>query len=239
MPLSPPQDSLIDDLVLANKILHRYGIVDGYGHVSARLDSNAGNFLLSRSKAPALIERTDIRVHDFSGAMHGDGAPYLERFIHSEIYKARPDVHSIVHSHSQGSIIFGVTGRRLRPIYHMSGFLGSGSPIFDIGDVMGDSDLLVSSPELGGALATTLAGQSCALMRGHGMTVVGASIQEAVFRAVYTEKNAQMQLQAGRDGDIKYLSPGEAELTAALMARSIDRTWQLWVKEAEHDRHGS
>ncbi|WP_159912645.1 class II aldolase/adducin family protein [Pantoea sp. 18069] len=229
--MKAPAAAVVQELVLANHILHAQGVVDGFGHVSRRHPDNASHFLLSRSRAPALVEAADIGVYDLEGRplAQVNGAPYLERFIHSEIYRARPDVMAIVHSHSASVIPFGVTGQRLRPIFHMAGFLGSGSAHFEIRDAVGDSDLLVSTPALGRALATSLGACSCALMRGHGSTVVGHSLQQAVFRAVYTEVNARMQATAMALGPVTYLSPNEAERAATANDGQIGRTWALWA----------
>ncbi len=125
---------------------------------------------------------------------------YLERFIHGEIYRARPDVQAVVHSHSPNVIPFGVTGTPLQPVFHMSGFLAEGSALFEIRDVAGDTDMLISNASLGEALAAALGSRSTVLMRGHGSTVVGASIEQAVYRAVYAEVNARLQTQAKQLG---------------------------------------
>jgi ribulose-5-phosphate 4-epimerase/fuculose-1-phosphate aldolase len=231
-----PELLLIRQLVLANRILYARGVVDGFGHVSARRPHREGEgstFFLSRSRAPALIEEDDIGCYDLDGEpLEGNlDKPYLERFIHSEIYRARPDVMAVVHSHSPSVIPFGITGQRLRPVFHMSGFLGSGSAHFEIRDTAGDSDLLIRSPALGKALAASLGGCACVLMRGHGSTVVGASLAHAVYRAVYTEVNARLQAAAMALGAPTYLTQAEAELAAAANDPQIPRAWALWEHE--------
>ena len=130
---------LVEKVVLANRILYRQGVVDGFGHVSARHDQSPGHFLLARNMAPALVRRDDILTFDLDGeALDANGRRvYLERFIHAEIYRARPDVQAVVHSHSPSVIPFGVTQQPLRPIFHMSGFLGEGAALFEIRDVGG------------------------------------------------------------------------------------------------------
>jgi ribulose-5-phosphate 4-epimerase/fuculose-1-phosphate aldolase len=227
---------LIHQLVLANRILYARGVVDGFGHVSVRRPDRQGEpstFFLSRSRAPALIEVDDIGCYGLDGEpLEGNlDKPYLERFIHSEIYRARPDVMAVVHSHSPSVIPFGITGQRLRPVFHMSGFLGSGSAHFEIRDTAGDSDLLIRSPALGKALAASLVGCACVLMRGHGSTVVGASLAHAVYRAVYTEVNARLQAAAMALGPPTYLTQAEAELAAAANDPQIPRAWALWEHE--------
>ena len=232
MPAAPDR-TLVDKLVLANRILYRKGVVDGFGHVSARHDQSPEHFLLARSMAPALVRCDDILTFDLDGVAQGAGSPrvYLERFIHAEIYRARPDVQAVVHSHSPSVIPFGATRQPLRPIFHMSGFLGEGAALFDIRDVGGDTDMLISNGALGAALAATLGGRSTVLMRGHGSTVVGESIEQAVYRAVYAEVNARLQIEAQQLGEVTYLNPQEARKAAATNDTVLSRPWELWVRE--------
>ena len=225
---APP--ALAEKLVYANRILYDQGIVDGLGHVSVRHDSAPGVFLLSCNRAPAMVMPRDIVCYDLDAEAVSGGAerPYLERFIHSEIYRARPDVVAVVHSHSPSVIPFGVTGNRLRPIFHMAGFLGSGSSHFEIRDVGGSTDMLIRNRELGRALAQSLGENTCVLMRGHGSTVVGGSIEQVVYRAIYAEVNAKLQAQSLVMGAITYLTTEEAGLAAAANDGQIGRSWDLW-----------
>ena len=184
----------------------------------------------SCNRAPGLVKKADILTYDLNGDLVEPSTlrSYLERFIHSEIYRARPDVMAVVHSHSPRVIPFGITGQRLRPVFHMSGFLGSGSAHFEIRDTAGDSDLLIRSPALGKALAESLGDCACVLMRGHGSTVVGGSLEHAVYRAVYTEVNAGLQAAALALGPVTYLTDTEAGLAAAANDAQIPRAWALW-----------
>src|SRR5260221_5612250 len=171
-----PDPKLIEDLVAANRVLADLGVVDGFGHVSVRHDKDPNRYLMSRSMAPALVKADDILEYDLDGvAVDAKGrALFLERFIHGEIYKARPDVKAVVHSHSPSVIPFGVSKTRLQPIYHMSSFLGLDVPVFEIRDTAGPaSDLLVREAQIGAALAKVLADKTVALMRGHGSVTVG------------------------------------------------------------------
>jgi len=228
-----PDPALIDKLVLANRILYRQGVVDGFGHVSVRHDRSADHFLLARNMAPGLVRREDIVTFDLDGApLDAAGRRvYLERFIHAEIYRARPDVQSVVHSHSPDVIPFGVTGTSLQPVFHMSGFLAEGSALFEIRDVAGDTDMLISNASLGVALAAALGARSTVLMRGHGSTVVGASLEQAVYRAIYAEVNARLQTQAKQLGDVTYLNANEAAKAAATNDTQLPRVWDLWTRE--------
>jgi len=225
--------ALIDKLVLANRILYRQGVVDGFGHVSVRHDQSSDHFLLARNMAPGLVRREDIVTFDLDGAaLDAAGRRvYLERFIHAEIYRARPDVQSVVHSHSPNVIPFGVTGTPLQPVFHMSGFLAEGSALFEIRDVAGDTDMLISNASLGVGLAAALGSRSTVLMRGHGSTVVGASLEQAVYRAIYAEVNARLQAQARQLGEVTYLNAVEAAKAAAINDTQLPRVWELWARE--------
>ena len=223
----------IGQLALANRILADQGVVDAFGHVSVRHPEHRDIFLLSTNRAPALVRIADIIQYDLDANPVKETAArhYLERFIHAEIYRARPDVVSVVHNHSVSAIAFGVTKKRLRPIFHMAGFLGAGSSHFEISDEHGDTDLLVRNPSRGRSLANALGACSCVLMRGHGSTVVGSSLQQAVFRAVYAEANAKLQVQAYGLGDIKFLSEAEARLASETIDEQLQRSWALWVQK--------
>jgi len=225
--------ALIDKLVLANRILYRQGVVDGFGHVSVRHDQSSDHFLLARNMAPGLVRREDIVTFDLDGAaLDAAGRRvYLERFIHAEVYRARPDVQSVVHSHSPNVIPFGVTGTPLQPVFHMSGFLAEGSALFEIRDVAGDTDMLISNASLGVGLAAALGSRSTVLMRGHGSTVVGASLEQAVYRAIYAEVNARLQAQARQLGEVTYLNAVEAAKAAAINDTQLPRVWELWARE--------
>jgi HCOMODA/2-hydroxy-3-carboxy-muconic semialdehyde decarboxylase len=227
---------LVDQLVLANRILANEGVLDGYGHVSARHDKNPQRFLMSRHRTPMAVTASDVMVLDLD-ANPADGSPgqaALERFIHSEIYRARPDVMAVVHSHSPGVIPFGVTPTPLRPIWHVSAFLGLGViPVFEIRDAAGPAtDLLIRTPALGAALARTLRDAPVVLMRGHGSTTVADSLKLAVFRAIYTEMNARLQLDASRLGAVNFLTPEEARTAAAFIEGefSVSKPWEFWMK---------
>jgi len=228
---------LIGDLVAANRILAAEGVLDGFGHVSARHDKDPGRFLLARSMAPALVTAGDVMEFDLdSNPIDGRGrTAYLERFIHSEIYRVHPEVHAVVHSHSPAVIPFGVVGVALRPIFHLGGFLGVGAPVFEIRDAGGPAtDMLIRNAGLGAALAKTLGSAPVALLRGHGDVVVGQSVKEAVFRAIYTEVNARLESEALRlgQGQVVFLNEEEAKAAAETNSAQIGRPWELWKAKA-------
>ena len=245
-----PQDNNQDndvrraDLVIANHILVNEGVLDGFGHISVRDVSNPNQFFIARSMAPGLVALADLVVCDLEGNVIDpqNRRTYVERFIHSEIYRARPDVQSVIHSHSPALIPFGVissAGARLRPICHMSGFLGATTPVFEIRHSAGeDSDLLIRNQQLGKALAASLGNAAVALLRGHGNVVVGTSIQQSVFRAINTEKNAYLQSQAmllsaavGTADEVMYLSAQEAKAASDMNDEHLDRPWQMWKRQ--------
>jgi ribulose-5-phosphate 4-epimerase/fuculose-1-phosphate aldolase len=232
---------LIDDLVAANRILSDQGVVDGFGHVSVRHETDPGRFLLARSMAPGLVSADDILEFDLDGnAIETWGrALYVERFIHSEIYKTHPDITAVVHSHSPSIIPFGATDVPLRPIYHMSSFLGAGVPVFEIREAGGPAtDMLIRDPALGAAVARKLGGSAVVLMRGHGNVVVGQSIEQVVFRAIYTEINAKLQAEALRlgQGEVAFLNADEAAKATATNNRVLSRAWELWKQQALRPR---
>jgi ribulose-5-phosphate 4-epimerase/fuculose-1-phosphate aldolase len=233
VPVSGVDAALIEDIVIGSRILAEFGVLDGFGHVSARHPTNPGHFLMSRSLAPALVTADDIMEFDLDGNAVGSSgrSMFLERFIHSEIYKARPDVMSVVHTHSPGVIPFTVSQVPLRPMYHNAAFLAAGAPVWDIRKDFGETDMLVRDPSLGKSLAQTLGDKSVVLMRGHGDVTVGPAVKVAVFRAYYTDVNARLQSQAvALGGDITYLTPGEGAKADTVNFVVLDRIWNLWKR---------
>ena len=230
----------IEDLVLAYRILAAHGVVDAYGHVSVRAASDPHRYLLARAMAPELVTADDIFAFDLdSNVIHDPGAPlYLERYIHGEIYKSRPDVHAVVHNHSPSVIPFGVTTVPLRPLFNTGAFIGEGIPTFEIRDFQESGDLIIKTPHLGASLAQVLGPKPAALMRGHGSVVVGESLMMAVVRSVYLELSAKLQMQAmliaGPGGKIVYLDDKEVAATSGRQAAAgtWKRTWDLWCAKA-------
>jgi len=228
---------LLGDLVSANHILYDQGVLDAFGHVSARHDKDPERFLLARNMAPGLVTADDIIEYDLDATpltAAGRGT-YLERFIHGEIYRARPDVMAVVHSHSPSVVPFStVKASPLRAVFHMAGFLGIATPIYEIRDFAGDdSDLLISDNRLGVTLAQMLGDKPVILMRGHGSTAVGSSLITAVYRAVFTEINARIQADALRLGPVNFLTEGEGKSTMEKNDGQKKRAWDLWKAAAE------
>ncbi|MCD6044750.1 MAG: class aldolase/adducin family protein [Burkholderiales bacterium] len=227
-------DTLLDDLVAANRILAGHGVIDAYGHVSIRSPENPKRFLLARAIAPETVGREDILEYGLDGepvdpARKGESVS--ERYIHSEIYRARPDVMSVVHNHSPSIIPFSVTNVKMRALWHMASFIGEGLPNFEIRKLKKGSDLLVRNPQLGASLAKTLAGKSAALMRGHGSVVTGEDLPRAVGRSIYLEQSARMQMQALLlSNKVTYMDA--AEVKASAPVQDYKRAWPLWRAKA-------
>jgi ribulose-5-phosphate 4-epimerase/fuculose-1-phosphate aldolase len=237
------REQTIADLVVANRILAMEGILDGFGHVSIRDPQDANCYLMSRSVAPALVTEADIVQHDLDNnavkEQDRDKKLYYERWIHGEVYKARPEVHAVVHSHSPTVVPFASTNAPLKPLLHNASFLGFGAPVFEIRDHVAHSDLMISTAELGKAMAATLGSAAdVVLLRGHGNVVVGPTIQIAVFRAYYTEINARQQLQAMTIGgeSVVYMDAGECETTDKIMQSVAGRPWDLWKAKVAASR---
>jgi HCOMODA/2-hydroxy-3-carboxy-muconic semialdehyde decarboxylase len=225
----------LEDLVAAYRILADHGVIDAYGHVSIRSPRDPQRYFLAKSLAPELVELDDLMEYDLDSVpVDPRGSESVrERFIHGEVYKARPDVMAVVHNHSPSVIPFSVTGVPMRPIYHMASFIGEGVPNFEIRDFEKGTDLLVKSPSLGAALAKTLGKSPASLMRGHGAVVVGENIARAVGRSVYLEQSARLQMQAmllSPGGKITYLDDGEVK--ASNPVQNYVRAWPMWRDKA-------
>jgi HCOMODA/2-hydroxy-3-carboxy-muconic semialdehyde decarboxylase len=223
----------IDELVTANRILASEGIVDSFGHISVRHPDRPDRFLLNRVRAPELVERADIIEFKLDGVAIDDlgRQPPLERYIHGAIYEARPDVNSVVHTHSLSVIPFGVTKKKLKPLLHTCGCIGHEVPVWDCQSKFGDTALLVDSIERGRDLAAILGSRPTALMRGHGAVIAGSDIRMAVYVAYYLEVAAKLQMQAMAMGEIKFLTKGEVDLIIADAGPfSTNRTWENWCR---------
>ena len=230
-PIAGVDAALLEDMVIGSRILADFGVLDGFGHVSARHPTNPNRFLMSRSLAPALVTADDIMEFDLDGnAVEARGRSlFLERFIHAEIYRARPDVMSVVHTHSPGVIPFSVSKVPMRAMYHNPSFLAVGVPVWDIRTDFGETNMLVSNSAIGKSLAQALGDKPVVLMRGHGDVAVGPSVRMAVFRAYYTDVNAKLQSQAiALGGEVNYLTQAEGEKADKTNFAVIDRIWNLW-----------
>jgi ribulose-5-phosphate 4-epimerase/fuculose-1-phosphate aldolase len=225
----------LDELVTANRILAREGVVDSFGHVSIRHPGRPDRYLLSRARAPECIELDDVMEFalDSTPIDAAGRTPYAERFIHGAVYAARPDVNAVVHHHSPGVIPFSVTGAPLSPVMHMCAGIGARVPTWDSRTRFGDTNLLVTDAAMAADLAAALGSRPAVLMRGHGGVVAGASLREVVFNSIYLQLNADLQLKATALGDVTFLSDGE--IAAILRTRgsfTYERAWEFWCRRA-------
>jgi HCOMODA/2-hydroxy-3-carboxy-muconic semialdehyde decarboxylase len=232
-----PDPKLVADLVAANRVLAREGVLDGWGHVSVRHNLDPNRYLLARSLAPELVAAGDILEFDLDNEpVNARGRNlYTERFLHGEIYKARPDVVAVCHCHAPPVIPFGTTDVPLKPMYHRAAFIALGVPVFEIRDAAGMTDLLIRNPALGRALAQSIADKPAVLMRGHGATIVGPTLQRLVARSIFLALNATLQMQASllaRGGEIRFLDPEEARLIEAREGYGLGRAWEAWKRKA-------
>jgi ribulose-5-phosphate 4-epimerase/fuculose-1-phosphate aldolase len=228
-------ESLLNELVVANRVLSNENIVDGYGHVSVRHPHDATRFFMARSLPPEMVEREDIMEFSVSDAapVHDERQPAVERFIHSAIFEARPDVHAVVHAHAEDVLPFAITDVPLRPVIHSGSFIGSEVPVWDIADKFGDTNMLVKNVTEGRDLADCLGNRNVALMRGHGFAAAAKSLIEVVRLSVYLPRNARVQMAAMQMGEVKVLSEGEiAARTATYKPFQIWRAWQYWAHRA-------
>lgn len=220
------------EVAQASRILFGTGVVDAFGHVSRRSPDRADRFLMSRTMAPGLVTPDDVVEHDLDG--EPVSAPrarvFLERFIHAELYRARSNVGAVAHSHAASVIPFTVVDVPVRPVAHTCGFLHGVGPTFDVAEHAGDgTDLLIRTQALGRAFADHMGSGAVTLMRGHGFTTVGATIMQAVFRAVYTATNCVLQMEAMRMGAPRYLSGAEAAACEESTSGQAGRAWALWI----------
>ncbi len=229
-------EAALKDLVIANRVLAREGVVDAFGHASIRHPDDPTRYFISRARAPELVERDDLVECTLDGTPFNDRGRrlYAERHIHGAIYEARPEVGAVIHNHSYAVIPFTVTQAKLRPLLHTSGGMGAEIPVWDIRRKFGDTNLLVRNMEHGRDLAATHAANTVTLMRGHGCVVSGADIKSAVMVAVYTQVNAALQLAASSLGQIEFLTPGEVGHCAEMVVSplSMERSWEYFVLRA-------
>jgi len=234
-PIAPPQ--VVDDLVLANHILSNEGVLDAFGHISARHPTSADRFIISQTRAPELVEVSDLQLLDLRGARvaGAGGRSYEEVAIHAAVYRSRPEVGAVVHSHAASVIPFGVTGVPLRPVYHMGSVIGHEIPVWDIAEHFGETDLLVREAAQGDDLSAALGKRTVVLMRGHGCVVTGSDVRAAVFAAIYLERNATLLAAALRLGEVRPLSAGETQRAAEMLrGRAGERAWEYWVRRLPH-----
>jgi len=232
-----PDPALLEDLVAANRILSDHGVLDAYGHISARDPAHPQHYWISRSMAPALVTAADTIACDLDNkpVRPGETRLFFERVIHGEIYKARPDVMAVLHNHSPSLIPFCNSDTRLRPMVGSAAFLGEGAPVFDIRTVDDEGDLNICTIPQAKGLAQALGRHGLLLLRGHGAVAVGESIRQVVRRAIIAESNARQQLQASVLGPVHFLTASEIDYARRMKPKDPERAWQLWKQRAMKD----
>ena len=226
----------LSNIVVANHILANEEVVDAFGHISFRHPDDPEKYLLSRARAPELIEADDIVTYRLDGEAinPGDRRPYSERMIHGAIYEQRPDVNVVIHNHSYEVIPFASTGTPLRPVTHTCAPIAGNIPVWDMRDKFGENNHLVVTMEQGRDLAAALGEGTIALMKRHGCVVTGATVEETVMKAIYLQVNAKLQLQAMQIGEPDYLTDIEIQECTAMQQApiSLDRAWEAWRRRA-------
>ena len=232
--MADPLAQVKHDLAIANRIVSVEGIIDAFGHVSMRHPTKPDRYLVSRSRSPEVVEASDIYEYTLDSEpvtpLPNGIRGYGELVIHGEIYKARPDVNAVAHHHGMAFLPFCNTGKKLEALYHMGAQIGDDVPLWDSRDEFGDTCLLVLKPEEGRALAKALGPNWLVLMRRHGVTVAAKTLQNLVFRCIYSYRNAELQLMAERQGEISPLTPGEMKMAMDrnLEPRPQARAWEYW-----------
>jgi ribulose-5-phosphate 4-epimerase/fuculose-1-phosphate aldolase len=232
MPVPTKLDEARDLLARANRMLANEGVLDAFGHVTMRHPTDPGRYLMSRSRGPELVQPDDILEFtlDSQPLKPPTARLYGERVIHGEIYKARPEVNAVCHHHAPSILPFCVSGMALKPVYHLGATMGDAVPFWDSRDDFGDTNLIVAKPEEGASLARALGANWTVLMRRHGATVAGTSLEELTFRTIYTARNAALQIQAHGLGNVSPLTAAETELAGRynLQPGPVARAWEYW-----------
>ncbi len=224
-----------EQLVLANRILVRLGLLDSMGHVSVRNPEDPATYLLSWAKAPRWVTEDDVLVFDLDGRDRtGSGKPpYLERALHGEVYRARSDVHAVVHTHMASVLPFGLTGRPVRAVVHSAAMFWDGVPLYREYYDPEHEGVYIISQEQARRMATTLGQHRAILLRGHGCVVVGSTLPELVVSTYSLDQNCRVQWLTESVAPATPLI--EAEARAMLRVRlgeiGIRRAWENWLQE--------
>jgi HCOMODA/2-hydroxy-3-carboxy-muconic semialdehyde decarboxylase len=230
----PSLADLRRDLAAAYRIVANEGILDAFGHISLRHPENPQRYFLSRSRAPALVQAEDIQEYDLDSnpVVQSPLRPYVERVIHGEIFKARPEINAVCHHHAPSIMPFAISGVPLAPVFHLGASMGAHAPFWDSRDEFGDTNLLVAKPEEGASLARALGKHNIVLLRRHGATVVGTGLRELVFATIYSARNAEYQLAAHALGKVSPLTAGETEMAGEIHRAPgpLTRAYEVWQR---------
>ena len=224
---------LKDKIATSTRILVRERLIGPFGHPSARVPDTDLVAVLGHThddvKDLAETVPGDVVVMDLDGEMvEGSMDAPGERFMHTEIYKARPDVGSVIHAHPMHCIAFSMTDATLDPIWHLCTLFADGVPVHN-------SAVQIDNPDRGREVATALGDRKGILLQGHGLTVVGSSIEEATVSAVNLERSARLQIMAQGLGTVSAIDRAELTddlLTDGLTLEEYTHTqWDYWAME--------
>ena len=226
----------LQDLVLANRIMAREGVIDDFGHVSVRHPENPGRYFIACSRSPEIVTREDLMEFTLDGTPidQRGRSMYKERVIHGALYQARPDVNAVTHHHAQAVLPFTVTNLKLRPVSHLSSVIGHEVPLWDSQDEFGDTNMLIETAAQGASLARAQGQNPCVLLRGHGANCVGRSLREVCFISICMKELAELLLRTLPFGDPVYLTPGEIDMTRGMQLSDLplNRAWDYRVARA-------
>lgn len=229
-------DATVGNLVIANRILAKEGVIDDFGHISVRNPLNPDRYFLSRSRSPEVVTRNDIMEFTLDGELIGNDhrRPYAERHIHGAIYKDRQDVNAVTHHHARSIIPFTMNDISLRPIFHMAAVIGKRIETWDSQDEFGDTNMLVDSMEMGHSLSRVLGDNRVALLRGHGCVCVGENIKSVCMISTALKDNSSLIQDTLQVGKLHYLTDGEIEKTSAMLLSEmpLERAWDYWISRA-------
>lgn len=216
------------DIVTACRILSHQKLVEGFGHVSARIP-NSQRFVMTPRISLALVKERDLLTVNIKGEIvEGSQRAPSETWLHAALMKAMPEVHAITRIHARVANIFSVTDRRLEPVHNHGSFFSGGVPVFHRPD-------LITTPELGAAVAKTLGDRPAVLLRGNGQVTVGRTIPEAVMMAIYLEEAAEILYGALQIGTPIPLTGDESarRRVEALPPVDLARAWKFFRNRAE------
>jgi len=221
-----PLKQLKQDIVSACRIVSQQKLVEGFGHISARI-AGTDHFLITPRIGLALVKKTELLTMNLAGAVIDGAQPApFEAWLHAAIMKAKPRVNAIARIHARGANIFSVADRKLEPVHNHGSFFAGGVPVFSKPD-------LISNQTLGTEVADALGDQPAILLRGNGQVTVGRTIPEAVMMAIYLEEAAQIlygALQIGTPIPLT-LTENQQRQTEALPPVDLERAWRFFKRQ--------
>ena len=216
-------EQLKNDVISASRILSQQKLVEGFGHVSARIP-NSDRFIITPRISLALVQESELLTMNSDGqVVEGRQAAPIEAALHAAIMKAKPAVNAITRIHARVANIFSVTDRKLEPVHSHGSFFAGGVPVY------AKPDLIVTAA-LGAEVTQILSDKPAALLRGNGQVTVGRTIPEAVMMAIYLEEAAQILFGALQIGTPIPLTTVESKQrqVEALTPADMERAWNYF-----------